>query len=301
MRTTAILASGVMTALLAASCSPTAPMPSPTSSPAPTTTSAAEASTGPAATSVASTVPSATSFTEPLLGHKSGRLQLSTVLTADGTAVAGAPVTIELTALGNTYQVLTLKGVVPKPAKSVIVQLGFNNQPDTGPAEYDVRIYRITYADGGKTRNRLPNGRFDSGLYRWAVYGEGTVTTPTSELDDGRLLRLRASPDEEIVINSYGIPVAPESAYTMTVTAQVPPSGSVSGYVAAIFLKETEIWRETLKVVGAPLAPFVIVTGGDGSISVNAPVPAGQYRVKVSFAGDATHLPAVAEQEITVG
>lgn len=227
-------------------------------------------------------------------------MQLSTVLTADGVPVTGAPITISLTAQGNTYQVLTLKGIVPKPAKSLIVQLGFNNQPDTGPAAYDVRIYRITYADGGKSKNRLPNGGFDSGLYNWAVYGEGTVTTPKSELGDGRLLRLRAAPDEEIVINSYGIPVAPESAYTMTVTAQVPPSGSVSGYVAAIFLKEIEIWRETLKVVGPPIAPAVIETGADGTILVDVPLPAGRYAVTVSFPGDATHLPAVIDQEVTV-
>jgi len=205
-----------------------------------------------------------------------------------------------MTAHGDTYQVLTLRGVVPKPARSLIVQLGFNNQPDTGPASYDVRIYGITYADAGKSKNRLPNGDFDSGLYRWAVYGEGTVTTPRSDLGDGRLLRLRAGPKEEIVINSYGIPVTPESRYRMTVAARVPPSGSVSGYVAAIFLKDTEIWRDTLKVVGAPIPTSSVETGPDGALSIDSALPAGRYLVTLSYPGDATHLPATLHQEVTV-
>jgi len=294
MRKRPVLVIGIAAVLLAVACDPTAPA-----------ASAPVASNGPTPSSGVSTTPSiappvATSFSTPLLGDKAGRLRLSTVLTADGTPVAGARVTVAITSIGETYQVLKLKGIVPKPAKSLIVQLGFNNQPDTGPAEYDVRIYRITYADGGKSKSRLPNGGFDSGLYRWAVYGEGKVTTPNSDLGDGRLLRLRASPHQEIVINSYGIPVTPESAYTMTVTARVRPSGSVSGYVAAIFLKEKEIWRETLKVVAAPIPSSDLETGADGGISVEAALPAGRYRVRLSYIGGPTHMPVTIDQEVTV-
>lgn len=271
---------------------PASSEPSPTSSP---TTTAAPSSPAPTASVVA------TAFDKPSVKSKAGRLELSAVLTADGAGLGGAPVTLTITARGNTYQTLTLKGVVPRPAKSLIVQLGFNNQPDTGPESYDVRFYRITYADGGPRKNRLPNGGFDSGLYHWAVYGTGKVTTPKSDMGDGRLLRLRAAPSQEVVINSYGIAVKPGSAYTMTVTARVPPAGSTSGYVAAIFLDEIEIWRETLKVVGAPIPDARSITDAAGGITFERALPPGDYVVTLSYPGDAGHMPATLEQEVTVG
>jgi hypothetical protein len=305
MRRSLLPAAGIVIALVTAACSPTAPAPSAQSSSSASSAPAPAASSGPARSPSASTAASAppatkSSLSAPVVGDVRGRLRLSSVLTGDGAPIAGAAVMVDITSLGETYQVLKLRGIVPKPAESLIVQLGFNNQPDTGPAEYDVRIHRITYADGGRSRNRLPNGGFDSGLYLWAVYGEGKVSTPKSDLDDGRLLRLQASREQEIVINSYGISVTPGSAYTMTVTARVPPSGSISGYVAAIFLKESEIWRDTLKVVAEPIAPTSVETDADGTLSIDRALPPGKYRVRLSYVGDATHTLVSSDQEVTV-
>lgn len=290
--------------ILAAACSPAAPSPAPNPTGGLQGSQAAEASTPAASTppSPAATPapPATTTFSTPVIGGTAGRPGLSTSITADGSPVADLPVVVTTTALGKTYQTLTLKGVVPLPAKSLIVQLGFNNQPDTGPVKYDIKIYRITYADGGKSKNRLPNGGFDSGLFNWAVYGEGNVTTPRGDGSGGRVLRLRADPDQEIVINSYGIPVTPGSDYTMTVTAEVPPAGSTSGYVAAIFLKDIEIWRETLKVVAPEIPATNLRSGADGSIVLDQALPAGRYLVRIAYPGNDQYAPVVIEQEVTV-
>ncbi len=242
--------------------------------------------------------PADTAFAAPSLGSDAGHLELSTTLAADGQPLAAMPVTVTITALDTTYQLITVKGVVPLVSKHVIIGFRFN-QEEAGPATINLKIYRITYADGGSRKNRLPNSGFDSGMgYLWAVYGTGSVTTPLSDRGDGRMLRLRATTSEDIAINSFGIDVTPGSTFFMTVTAELPPAGTPTGYAAAMFGPEG--YRQKLDLVAAPIPPASLETDVDGSLAVDEALPLGRYLVRLSFAGDATHLPTTLEQEVTV-
>jgi hypothetical protein len=98
--------------------------------------------------------------------------------------------------------------------------IGFRfNTEGAGPGPIDLRIYRITYADGEKSKNRLPNAGFDAGLDHWATYSTGRITTPISDRGDGRTARIRASATEWVLIDAYGIGVTPGSIFRVTVAA----------------------------------------------------------------------------------
>lgn len=294
------LSVALLLALAIAGCqaSPSSSPPRPTDgSTSPTATPSAIPAVTPAP-SATQAPPATTAFGALTDSSGKGHLRLATALSSDGTPLAGASITVTTIALDKTYQVLTLKGVVPEGTKSVIIQLGFN-QDGTGPGSADFKIYRITYADGG-SGNRLPNGDFDSGLYRWAAYGDGSVTTPKSDRGDGRMLRVKATPTQNVLINSYGIPGTPEAGYKMTIAAVVPPAGATTGHIAVIFLKKIEFWRETINLVAPPIDPVELTTDAAGAIGLDEALPAGRYAVRISYPGDATHAPAVIEQQVTV-
>jgi hypothetical protein len=289
----------VIVAMLAAACSPTAPptgsalaAPPSNASPSPAGTTAPSVPTTPAPAA-------ATAFSAPEGASRAGRLRLTTTLSADGIPVTDVPISVTTTALDATYQVIELKGVVPGPAESVIVGFRFN-QEGAGPAPIDLKVYRITYADGGRRKNQLPNASFGSGFYLWAVYGTGRSTTPHSDRDDGRMLRLRASTDEDIAINSFGIPAKPKSTFRLTVEAMLPPAGSVTGYASPIFILDTEVQRQTLDLVAPPIPALVLTTDAAGAVTIDRALPAGRYLVRVSYAGDSAHESTVVEQEVTV-
>lgn len=289
----------ILVALLATACSPSAPPTAAATTGPPSSASAAPAET--TVPTVASTPApaAATVLAPPVDDSRAGRMTLTTTLSADGAALAGAAINVTTTALDSTYQVIELKGVVPGPAESVIVGFRFN-QEGAGPAPIDLRIYRITYADGGRKKNQLPNSGFDSGFYLWAVYGTGRSTTPHSDRDDGRMLRLRASADEDIAINSFGIPVKPKSTFRLTVEAMLPPAGSVTGYASPIFILDTEVQRQTLDLVAPSIPTLKVTTDAAGSVTINQALPTGRYLVRIAYSGDATHESTVVEQEVTV-
>jgi hypothetical protein len=301
MHRTGQLGVAVLLTLSTVACQTAPVAQSPSATEAPTQPVATPGSTPSGATASPSATPlppATTAFAAPVDTSRKGRLRLATTLTADGTAVVNAPVSVAITALDPTYQVLTLKGVVPVGTKSVIVQLGVNRD-GTGPGSANFRIYRITYGDAG-TGNRLPNSGFDSGLFQYAVYGSGSVTTPTSDRGDGRMLRIKAKPTQDVLINTYGIPGTPETGYKLTIAAVVPPAGATTGHIAAIFLKKIEFWRDTMNLVAPPISPMSLTTDANGSISIDTRLPAGRYSVVTTYVGNTAHSAAMVQQRVTV-
>jgi hypothetical protein len=271
-------------------------------SPSPVATGSTPSATAvlPSATPVP---PATTAFAAVTDRSRNGRLRLSTVLTSDGAPLAGAQVIMTITALDSTYQTITLTGIVPVPTKGALVGFRFNEE-GAGPTRIDMKVYRITYADGGTTKNRIINAAFASGLYSWDVWGSGRTTVQNSDRDDGRMLRLRASPDQNIGINSFGLQrFTPGSDFKLTVKATVPPFGSLTGYAAVFFLwgkDNTEGYRLTVPLVAPPMSPAHVTSSDDGLASVDLAVPAGRYAVQIAYTGDADHLPASVEQQVTV-
>lgn len=309
MRTTVRLISILLvTAATGCEASPPSATGSATSGPSP---SAASTSAGPdSATPSPMPVPSATSippaetaFGAPTDRSKNGHLRLSTVLSSNGSPLVGAPVTVTITALDETYQVIRLKGIVPVETKAANVGFRFNEE-GAGPARIDLSVYQITYADGGNTKNRVTNSDFSSGFYAWGLWGSGKATVQNSDRDDGRMLRLRASHDENIGINSIGLQhVTPGANFTLTVRAKLPPAGTATGYASAFFLwgkDALEGHRLTIPLVAPPIPAVDLVTADDGDIALDLALPAGRYAISLAYRGDASHHAATIEQQITV-
>lgn len=303
MRTTRLLAPSLALALVAAACDPipSATPPSASGNPEPSALATPVGSPGVSPPPTAAP-PSATSLGSPIVGSKRGHLTLSTNLTADAQAVPDAPVTVTTTALTKTYQVLTLKGIVPVPATTGLVGFRFNHE-GAGPAPIDMKVYRITYSDGGSTKNRVTNSDFSSGFYSWGIWGSGRTVIQRSDRGGGRMLRLRASADEDIGLNNGFGRVSSGRDFRLTVRAMVPPAGTPTGYAAVFFLwgkNNTEGYRVTVPLVAAPIPAVTLTTDAAGAIALDEELPAGRYTVRISYAGDATHAPAVLEQEVTV-
>jgi hypothetical protein len=241
-----------------------------------------------------------TAISQPQVNTAAGRLTFTADLRAGAVPLAGAPLVVTAVPLSETYKVIEVSGRVPDEASSIVVGIRINTE-GAAPGATDMRIYRITYEDGGATRNRVANAGFDAGLDHWAAYGSGSVTAPTSDRGDGRMLRLRATAAQNISVDAFGFAPTPGSRFRMTVAARLPSGRTSTGYVAAIFLGKTEIERQRLNLAAAPVAVATVTSAADGSIRlIGAPIEAGSYVLRVEYAGDATHWPALLEQPITV-
>jgi hypothetical protein len=217
----------------------------------------------------------------------------------DGSPVAGALVEVDATPLDGPYQVLDLRGKVPVGATSAVVGVRMNIE-GAGPGEADLTIYRIAYREGTSTANRVPNGSFATGLDGWDVAGNGTTSTPPSDHGSGRMVRLTATPDRSLLINSAGFPATPGAAFRLSVAARVPESSSESAYVAVIFLHDSEIARERLALAPARIDLGEISTEATGGFLLSlGDLEAGRYRFRLTSRGDASHWPSTAVVVLT--
>jgi len=283
-----------------------------TNPPAPTGASATEAEPSPAGspgattpaptTSASEAPPAETAFAAPVDTSRKGRLRLSTVLSSGGAPLGAAPVTATITALDNTHQVIKLKDIVPVETKDALVGFRFNEE-GAGPVDVRINVYRITYADGRSSRNRVTNSDFASGLSSWDVWGSGSATVRDSDQGDGRMLRLRAAANENIGMNNRLTRFTAGSDFVLTVEAAVPPAGTLTGYASVFFLWGkglVEGRRITVPLV-APAVPAVqLVTDASGALALDVELPEGRYDVTIDYTGDAGHLAASTAQRVTV-
>lgn len=293
----------IAVALVVAACSST------TSSPVPSVVASAQPTPADTPTVAPATVQPtpapteaprlATEFSEPILQAGSGTLLVSTTLTTAGGPVAGAPVSITTTAVGSRYAVIELTGTVPVSATEVIVGLRFNHE-GAGPAPIDMKVYRITYSDGGSTRNKLRNSGFDRGFEAWGIWGTGYFRTPRSDRGDGRMLRLKATPGQTIGLNSVAVRAKPNTAFRLTVAAKLPPSGTLSGYAAAIFLYGSEINRQRLNLVAPAIPVASTATDATGVARYEHVLGPGTYIVAVRYSGGPGRLACSIERKITI-
>jgi len=297
----------ILLVIATAGCEASRPTPGPTGgnpSPASATGSPSSATPSPMPAPTASELPPvATTFAAPTDRSKNGRLRLSTVLSSNNSPLAGTPVSVTITALDSTWQTVILKGIVPVETKSALVGFRFNEE-GAGPTRIDLNVYRITYADGGSSKNRVTNSEFSSGLYSWDVWGSGKATILSSDLGDGRMLRLRARPDQNIGINSFGVQrFTPGSDFKLTVNARVPPAGADTGYAAVFFLwgkNNIEGHRVTVPLVAPPVPKVDLLTDDGGAVALDVAMPAGRYMVSIAYFGDDGRLSATIEQQVTV-
>jgi hypothetical protein len=290
--------------LLAGACSSAAPSGAPAASaPSAAPTTVASATPSSLATAAPTLAPTLTplvptAFSEPAIAAGDGMLTVSAVLSAEGAPLAGTPVSMTTSATDRRYAVIELTGTVPASATSVIVGLRFNME-GAGPAPIDMRIYQVTYADGASTKNKVRNSGFDKGFANWSVWGTGYFRTPRSDRGDGRMLRLKTTFSQDIALNADAVKATPGSRFTMRVAAELPRSGTLSGYAAAIFLYGKEIQRQRLELVAPAIPVLSTATDATGSVTFEQRLEPGTYIVEIHYAGG-KYAPTSVRREVTI-
>ena len=225
----------------------------------------------------------------------------STLSTIDGAPIANAPLVASLQPLGTDYQLLRLDGRVPDGVRSAIVAIRVNTE-GAGPGVANLRIYSVSFKQGGSDANLVSNGHLAQGEADWGSYGTGKASVVSSDRGTGRMLRLRASPDESINVDHPQFAVTPGSDYTLEVAAGVPTTSAGTAYVAVIWVGATEIGRDRLFLTPQPIALDGAATDehGDATFDQRLALGAGSYKLTLNYAGAADHWPAYVEQELEV-
>jgi hypothetical protein len=220
------------------------------------------------------------------------------VRTRGGQAIGGAAVDVTATPRDGPYQVLEFRGTVPAGASQAVIGIRVNRE-GAGPGSADLAFYEIGYVEGPGTTNLVPNAHFEWG---WGPSDDASVPVP-SDRGTGMMLRVVATPTQDIGDNSGSFAVTPGAEYRFWLAVRVPEASVGSAYVAAIFL--TADWSEVRRDIH-PLAPAPISVGtatadASGRFSLtSSALEAGRYRLRAAYPGDATRWPAWAEADALV-
>jgi hypothetical protein len=192
-----------------------------------------------------------------------------------------------------------LEGTVPAGATSAVIGLRVNTE-DAGPGPVSVRIYRVAYTEGSGGRNRVADPRFVHGADQWGRSGTGRARFVASDRDAGTMLRVDATPDQAVLVDSTAFPVTAGAGYTFSAGLQVPPSTTGNAYLAVIFLHATEVARHRLELAPAPIR-LGQVDAGSGSFELRgARLQPGRYRIRAEYPGDPDHWPSTVEATVKV-
>jgi hypothetical protein len=220
--------------------------------------------------------------------------------TLGGAPVVGAHVAVAATPLDGAYQVLEVAGTVPAGATHAVVGIRVN-QEGAGPADADLTVYEVGYAEGAGGTNLVADPTFAQGLDRWDWWGDGTVTTPDSDRGSGRMLRVVAPATRSLGINSGGFPVTAGADFRAWIAVRVPSSSADAAYVAPIFLAADEVRRDIRAIAPAPIPLGTATTDASGGFAQSLiGLEAGLYRVTVEWPGDATRWTARARTEVRI-
>jgi hypothetical protein len=228
-----------------------------------------------------------------------GRLSIegSVASTSGEGGVANVPLKLDLTPIDGAAQELTLGGRVPTGATSAVVGIRVNVEA-AGPGAADMSLYEVTYADGARTGDRVP----DPGVMDWGADGDGSATIEPSDRGPGSALRLIASPEQWISINSPEVEVAAGTDYRLSVTAAIPEASADAGYISVIFLRQgAEIARHSLPLAPVPIPLGPVSTDGSGAFELEEDgLEGGRYGLRISYGGDVRHWPSRADQELVI-
>lgn len=138
-------------------------------------------------------------------------------------------------------------------------------------------------------------------MQSWGPYGQGTVTAPVSDLADGWMLRMVATLQQAIFVDSATFEVTPGAQYQLEVTSSVPEASIGTGLVAVAFLDETGIERRSLRLRPAPLPLGEFTTDRAGNFFVaGEDAPPGEYLFGLSYPGDLEHWPISLAERVTI-
>jgi hypothetical protein len=256
----------------------------------------------------------ANSFTRLLADYARQRTAITTVVrpgpagldvrgrveTLGGESVPLAPVAIRAQSRTGGYWVVERNGTVPAGQHSALIGIRTNTE-GAGPGPADVRIYEIGYSEGGEGTNRVSTPPFDAGS--WGSEGDAVADRINSDRGPGSMLRIRATPEQWLALNSPAFPVTPGTPYRMWAVVGVPDGSLETTRVDLMFLgTSSEETSRVLLRLSAPHVPLGTTTpdaSGAYAFSTDRLEP-GRYLVTAEYAGDTTYWPALASAEITI-
>jgi hypothetical protein len=218
--------------------------------------------------------------------------------TTNGESVGGAALSVLGMAQDGQRQMQSVVGEVPAGATSAVVVIRVNAE-NAGPGAADVRLYRVSYAEGGD--NLVPDPQFADG--GWTPYGAGSGTFPASDRGAGRMLQLTADPDQDLFVDSQPFDITEGVPFEFTVADSVPQGSVGSGFIAVVFLgsDDLEISRSVIpfEPVLSPLGDIETDASGGFAADLEG-VEAGRYSIRVYYPGDAAHWPSWADTDAEV-
>jgi hypothetical protein len=221
-----------------------------------------------------------------------GSLRLTgSLTTVGGQPIEGRMVRVETIPLDGEPQTLVYEGTVPEGVETA--EVGFRiNTEGAGPGPADIGVYEVGYFEDGSEENLVEDPSF-AGLAEFEIPG---VTVVPSEIGEGSMLRLTATPEEEINLGSTAFPVTPGAGYRLTVTAEVPEDSAHAGYATVVFLRGDERARDILRLAPSAMPLADLATGSDGRFELEADLTPGRHRLRLVYQGDFNHWPAHLEQ-----
>ena len=244
-----------------------------------------------------------TSYLRPrsALTLTAGQSAISGVLMKeDGSPIPNAVIDLAFTPSSGqgVFADYTISGRVPAGATLGDVGLRINTECDcSGVAS--LALASVSYTEDGQTANPIPNGRFQTGLDGWGVWGSGQTGLSRGENGSGRALLLSAKPSQDVGVNSAGFAVHSGKSFTLTLRARVDPPTQSSGYFDIVFLGDGgEIQRFTTPIQVATVPAGTAQTKDDGSFELTlAAPPDASLSVTAWYPGDEVSWPAWAETE----
>jgi hypothetical protein len=209
-----------------------------------------------------------------------------TLTRLDGRPLPGKP--IEVTAMPDDDQGIpyeyTYTGIVPDDATRGNGGFRVNAECNcSGASEFF--IYEISYSENGGP-NLVQGNRFQRGAETFIKWGSGQVTLEASDLDEGRMLHVKAQAGQDIFVNTWDFTVTPGASFTYTVKARVVPSSYRTGFFGLFMTPYDAGLRVTIPFFKPPIPVGQAVTDADGNFEVTwQNAPSGRYEIQASYPG----------------
>ena len=201
------------------------------------------------------------------------RPPLGIVHTLEGAPIPGVPVRASVTPSAGAPGTSAVSGVVPAGASSAVLIFRVNGEGATDFANVDLRVDAVSYRESGE--NLAPNPDFTRNA-AWGGYGAGSARIASG------FLRLRAQPDQALLVDSAPFKVTPRAAFAFEVRATVPVAAAGAVFAGVVFLGPSEIERAGLLLapISVHLAP--VETSAEGAFRIDLTgVPAGPARLRL--------------------
>lgn len=195
------------------------------------------------------------------------------VHTPAGVPIPGVPVRASVRPSAGAPGTSAVSGVVPTGAGSAVAIFRVNGEGATGFANVDLRVDSVSYREGGE--NLAPNPDFRRNA-AWGGYGAGSARI------EGGFLRLRARPDQALLVDSAPFKVTPGAAFAFEVTATVPVAAAGAVFAGVVFLGPSEIERSGLVLASVSVQLAPVETSAEGAFRIDLTgVPAGPARLRL--------------------